>query len=70
MIKSIEKLEKEKNLTYNALNPITQRFFIEKARERYKKDFMANDEEAKSVEEGVLLENYALNIKTSSPIIQ
>lgn len=32
MIKNVEKLEKEKNLTYNALNPISQRFFVEKAR--------------------------------------
>ncbi len=70
MIKTIEKMEKEKNLTYESLNAISQRFFLEKARDRYKKDFAATDEDAKLADEMFLLENYAQNIKTSSPIIQ
>lgn len=70
MITNIEKMEKQKNLTYDSLDPITQKFFIEKSREQWKKDYAATDDDVKKVDEAMLLEMYAQNIKTSSPLIK
>ncbi len=55
MITNIEKLEKDKNLTYDSLDGITQRFFLEKAREQYKKDYAASDDDIKNIEVATIL---------------
>jgi hypothetical protein len=55
MITNIEKLEKDKNLTYDSLDSITQRFFLEKAQEQYKKDYAASDDDIKNIEVATIL---------------
>lgn len=58
MITNIMKLEKMKNLDYQSLDSITQKFFIEKARTQWKVDFAASDQDIKQLKEEVFLQYY------------
>ena len=70
MIKKIESMEKDKTLTYDALDEYVKPFFIEKAREKHKKDYGEDDEENKKKKDDYFIENYAFNLKVSRPLIQ
>lgn len=70
MIKRIEEMEKDKNLTYDALDDYVKPFFIERARETHRRNYAETEAEANSRTKEWLIEKYAVNIRTSRPIIQ
>ena len=63
-------MEKDKTLTYDALDDYVKPFFLEKAREKHKRDYAEDDEDIKKKSDEVILELYAQNLKVSRPLIQ
>lgn len=63
-------MEKDKTLTFDGLDDYVKPFFIEKARDKYLKDFALDPEDIKGKNDEFFIETYAINVRVSRPLIQ
>lgn len=68
LLNTIKKLKKERPL-YDDLPNKLRPFFINEAKEEYKKEYAATDDEIKDFSEEKLLDEYGTNIKKIRPLI-